>query len=204
VTHRNPERDLGKRLKALREARGLTKYRLAKLSGVSQTYIYRIEKGEIHSPRGDTTQKLAQGLGITTAELIGDITPLATWHLVEQRLKAYVPVYDEIPEREGKEPIDYMAVTSVVSTPPTLKAYKVASLTLEPEIRSGDTVFVDTAVVPKDGDLVVAMKGAMAFLARYKVDGKKPWLEGTADTYSTKDTVIYGVVVAFGRVFGQS
>ena len=39
--------NLAIRLKRLRESKGLTKYRLAKLSGVSQTYIYRIERGEI-------------------------------------------------------------------------------------------------------------------------------------------------------------
>lgn len=74
---------LDARLKALREARGITKYRLAKISGVSETYIYRIERGLIENPRRDTLQRLAQGLNITVAELVGETRPSDAWQLVE-------------------------------------------------------------------------------------------------------------------------
>lgn len=73
------EINLGSRLRAFRVAKGLTKYRLAKVSGVSQTYIYRIEKGEIKNPRRDTLQSLARGLNITLAQLAGEVAPLETW-----------------------------------------------------------------------------------------------------------------------------
>ncbi|WP_218253808.1 helix-turn-helix domain-containing protein [Candidatus Magnetobacterium casense] len=53
---------LGTRLKSLREAKGLTKYRLAKLSGVSETYIYRIERGLIKNPRGDTSHSICPAI----------------------------------------------------------------------------------------------------------------------------------------------
>lgn len=86
-----PLESLAARLKALREGKGLTKYRLAKLSGISQTYIYRIELGEIKNPRRDTLQALAKGLDITLAQLIGETSPWESWELVERSLKAYVP-----------------------------------------------------------------------------------------------------------------
>ncbi|MBV6343206.1 helix-turn-helix domain-containing protein [Candidatus Magnetobacterium casensis] len=49
-------------MKSLREAKGLTKYRLAKLSGVSETYIYRIERGLIKNPRGDTSHSICPAI----------------------------------------------------------------------------------------------------------------------------------------------
>lgn len=195
---------LGARLKALREAKGLTKYRLAKLSTVSQTYIYRIERGEIQNPRRDTLQKLADALSITVAELIGDIAPVATWQLVELSLKAYIPIYNEVRAGEDMEPVDYMAVTRAATPPPTLRGYRVETLYLEPEIRPGDTVFVDTAGVPIDGDLVVAIRNSLAFLARYKADGGKPYLQGTEAKYKVDDVVIFGVVTGYGHVFRRT
>lgn len=195
---------LGTRLKSLREAKGLTKYRLAKLSGVSETYIYRIERGLIRNPRGDTSQKIAKGLGITLAELIGDIAPLATWTLVEQSLKAYIPVYDEIGQEKEKEPIDYMAVTRLGIPPPTLRAYRIASLFLEPDVRPGDTVFVDIAGKPVNGDLVVVVKNGLSFLGRYHVDKKGVWLETATKRYSVDDMTVYGVVTGYGHVFRRT
>lgn len=168
--------NLGARLTALREARGLTKYRMAKLSGVSQTYIYRIEKGEIENPRHDTLQKLAAGLNIALAQLIGDTAPIDTWQLVEQSLKAYIPVYSGIYE-VGMEPIDYVVCTRAKVPPDTLRGYRIAGLSLKPEIREGDTIIVDTVLSPSDGDLVVVLeekpKGGsrMVALKRFSEDG---------------------------------
>jgi len=142
------------RLKALREAKGLTKYRLAKISGVSETYIYRIERGLIENPRRDTLQKLAQGLNIAVAQLIGDSRPIETWQLVEQSLKAYIPVYSGIFE-EGMEPVDYVVCTRAKVPPETLRGYRIEGLCLDPEIRDGDTIIVDSLVLPQSGDLVV-------------------------------------------------
>lgn len=152
------------RLKAFREAKGLTKYRLAKLSteyakkyggrGISQTYIYRIEKGEIKNPRRDTLQVLARALNITLAQLIDETAPSDTWHLVEQSLKAYIPVYAGVYE-VGMEPIDHVVCTREKIAPETLRGYRWDGLHLEPEILPGDTVIVDAGISPKSGDLVM-------------------------------------------------
>ena len=196
--------ELGARLRAIRESKGLTRYKLGRVSDVSETYIYRIERGEMKHPRSDTLQKLAQGLGIPVAQLIGEVAPVATWQLVEQSLKAYIPVYNEVRVGEDMGPIDYMALTRVATPPATLRAYRVASLYLEPEIRAGDTVFVDTGASPENGDLVVALRDSMAFLARYKVEGKMTWLEGTVERYSPDDVIIFGVVTGTGHVFRRT
>lgn len=192
--------DLGTRLRVFREAKGLTKYRLAKITGVSQTCIYRIEKGEIKNPRRDTLQKLAYGLGIGVAELVGEVHPVDTWHLVEQSLKAYIPVYVEVGAGEGVEPIDYVAITRARAAPETLRAYRVDGLCLEPEIHHGDTLIVDTARSPANGNLVVVIMEGKAAVKRYKEDSQgNKWLEDNHGKYQPEDAVIHGVVTEYVR-----
>jgi transcriptional regulator with XRE-family HTH domain len=58
------------RLKEHRERALLTQAELATKSGVSEVTINRIEKNR-HSPRFSTVRKLAQALGVESAELIG-------------------------------------------------------------------------------------------------------------------------------------
>jgi transcriptional regulator with XRE-family HTH domain len=193
--------NLATRLKALREGKGLTKYRLAKLSGISEVYIYRLELGQIKNPRRDTLQKLTHGLGITLAELIGDPAPVDTWHLVEQSLKAYIPVYGEVSaSMEGIEPVDYVACTRVRVAPETLRAYRVSGLCLDPEIRSGDTVVVDLALSPASGDLVVVIfeDGGCA-VKRYREGDNGRWLEDNDGRYQPDGAKIHGVVMEFVR-----
>jgi len=177
---------LAHRLRTLREGKGLTKYRLAKISGVSQTYIYRIEKGEIRNPRRDTLQALARGLGITVAQLVGETSPWETWELVEQSLKAYIPVYGEIGGTMG--PIDYIATTRT-ETPPTLRAYRIEGLYLEPEVLPGDTIIVNTALTPTDGDLVIVISEGQPMIKRYTYQGRQE-LEGAS---------IQGVIIELQR-----
>jgi transcriptional regulator with XRE-family HTH domain len=56
--------DFGMRLKRARKDRGLTQEELAKLSGVAQTTISDLEKGESKSPVGTNLVALAQSLKV--------------------------------------------------------------------------------------------------------------------------------------------
>ena len=60
------------RLKQLREERGLSQYRLAKLSGVTQAYISRIEVRDNKSAGGVILQKLATALGCRIEDLLDE------------------------------------------------------------------------------------------------------------------------------------
>jgi transcriptional regulator with XRE-family HTH domain len=60
-------------LKRERTARGLTQERLAEEAGVNMTHFARIERGE-KDPGVRTIAKLAQGLGVTAADLMRDVT----------------------------------------------------------------------------------------------------------------------------------
>ena len=176
--------NLAVRLKALREERGLTKYRLAKLSGISQTYIYRIELGEIKNPRRDTLQALARGLNIPLVQLIGETAPSDTWQLVEQSLKAYIPVYAAIYEGVGMGPIDHIASTRTRVPPESVRAYRIDGLSLEPDIKPGDTIFVDTSLTPEEGDLVIVIREGQPTIKVYTI---------------SEEAHIHGVIIEYNR-----
>jgi transcriptional regulator with XRE-family HTH domain len=63
-----PER-FGKRLKALRERRGLTQEALAAKAGVARAYVARLEIGR-HDPSLSRLQVLARALGMKVSKLV--------------------------------------------------------------------------------------------------------------------------------------
>ncbi len=63
--------DIGKRLAELRNAKGLTKYRLTQITGVSGDHIKGIENGT-RQPTIDTLQRLVEALGLTIAEFFNE------------------------------------------------------------------------------------------------------------------------------------
>lgn len=61
-------RMVGRLVRARREALGLSQERLADLTGISQTYISRIERGDVAFPNDETLAKLGDALGLTRAD----------------------------------------------------------------------------------------------------------------------------------------
>lgn len=66
--------DVAFRLKTVRKKRNLSVYRLAKLSGISQSFIGDIEAGR-KSPTLYTLDKLCHALGVSLIELLMDEPP---------------------------------------------------------------------------------------------------------------------------------
>jgi len=58
-----PQRGLGKAIRFLRKESGMTQKRLAEKSGVSDSWISRIEHGEV-DPTWNTIARISEGLGI--------------------------------------------------------------------------------------------------------------------------------------------
>jgi len=61
---------LGQNLKKLREKKGLSQDRLAKLADVANNTIIKIEQGENENPTLETLKKIAKALEISVDELI--------------------------------------------------------------------------------------------------------------------------------------
>ncbi len=58
------KRKVGLRLKALRQAKGLTQVELAGKAGVTQAYLAQLEAGVRGNPSLDVLERLARALGV--------------------------------------------------------------------------------------------------------------------------------------------
>lgn len=73
-----------KRLREVRQSRGITQAELARLGGITPSYLSRLEAGKI-APGVDMVERLAQVLGIQPTDLLPDAgAPDALAVLVEQ------------------------------------------------------------------------------------------------------------------------
>ena len=61
---------LSKNLRKLREQKGLSQDRLAKLADIANNTIIKIEQGENQNPTLDTLKKLAKALAVSVDDLI--------------------------------------------------------------------------------------------------------------------------------------
>jgi transcriptional regulator with XRE-family HTH domain len=89
---------LGTNLRGLRQERGLSQQGLADRAEVSRNFLAKIERGESR-PTVDTLTRIAVGLGVGVAELLGEDIPLTPAAdtvpvpLVEDRIAAGPPIY---------------------------------------------------------------------------------------------------------------
>lgn len=157
------------RLKRIRESKGLTKYRLAKLSGMDIAYVSQLEQGEVKHPRYDTLKSLARGLEVSVGELAGESprTPDELLSDFESAMKAYIPVYDSCCLSEERTPIDWVAYTRIEPVVRGMEAFRYRGFTMPPEINEGDTVIVDKSLEPQPGDLVVVTGKDNSYITRY-------------------------------------
>ncbi len=63
---------LGKRIRSLRQAKGISQERLAELSELHSTYIGQIERGEKNAST-DSIYKISKGLGVKMEKLFDKI-----------------------------------------------------------------------------------------------------------------------------------
>jgi transcriptional regulator with XRE-family HTH domain len=66
---RAARRQLGMKVRALRDRRAMTQEVLAKKAGISRGYLARVETGR-HEPTLTTLRKLAKALGVPVSELL--------------------------------------------------------------------------------------------------------------------------------------
>ena len=64
------ENKIGKNIKKLRQAKGLSQDRLSKAADVSYNLIIKLETGGITNPTIETLQKIAKALGVSVDDLI--------------------------------------------------------------------------------------------------------------------------------------
>jgi len=158
---------------------GMSQKDLAKLYGSSDVTISDMERGD-REANVEAIERLAHILGKPLAWFLSDYIEPSQRHPqsaladIEVSIKAYIPVYAEVSAGAGVEPIDYVACTRSKPAPESYRAYRVKGLCLEPDVHDGDTVIVDTALLPNPGDIILGIIEGVASLKRYVVnkDGK--------------------------------
>lgn len=155
---------LAKNLETLMQEKQISQTRLSKISGVSQSYIFKILNDQIKKPSLDTLEKLATALDSTVAQLNHSLelpkeadpvvglrkVPLISW--VQAGLPTPVASLDDMdkwyicPVRISKNGF----------------ALKVRGESMEPMFFEGDIVFIDPDVPAESGRIVAAVDDGAA------------------------------------------
>lgn len=67
---------LGQAINKLAKENNISKYRIAKNSGIPQTTLSEIASGKNTNPTIDTIEKIAKGIGVTVSELMKEAEEL--------------------------------------------------------------------------------------------------------------------------------
>jgi transcriptional regulator with XRE-family HTH domain/quercetin dioxygenase-like cupin family protein len=94
------QRQIGEKLRLLREAHGWTVARVARSSGLTERQVLRIERGERSIPL-DAMLKLARSFGKPLRELIGFAAARAPYYVVQRASE--IP---SIPDRQRRTPVE--------------------------------------------------------------------------------------------------
>ena len=70
-TDHSIQREVGNRIKAIRQAKGITQDQLAELAGLNRAHLYRLENGK-QSMTLRTLKIIADTLGVRVRDLVGN------------------------------------------------------------------------------------------------------------------------------------
>ncbi len=77
--------DIAERLKNARKSRNISVYKLSQQSGVSETHIRDLERGD-RNPSFDTLDRLAKPLGLSLADLFNETEDVSYLNSAEKEL----------------------------------------------------------------------------------------------------------------------
>jgi transcriptional regulator with XRE-family HTH domain len=112
--NKNNDHSFGKRLAALRKARGLSQRDLAKLTGVSNRMIAYYE-AQSDRPPATKLATFAEVLKVSTDELLG-IEPLHVQEPANSRLWKRLKVVETLPPKAQKQVLEFAEVLAKASS----------------------------------------------------------------------------------------
>lgn len=77
--------DIAERLKAVRKSKNISVYKLSQLTGVSETHIRDLERGD-RNPSFDTLSRLVKPMGLSLSELFNESDDVAFLNKEEKEL----------------------------------------------------------------------------------------------------------------------
>lgn len=69
IQNMGTKEDIGKKLKAAREKKGLTQAEVAEKAGIHPNYYARVERGEVDA-RANILEKIARALGVKSSDIL--------------------------------------------------------------------------------------------------------------------------------------
>lgn len=160
----------GKRLKMLREEKGLTQKDLAEKLSLTPKAISFYELGS-REPSGDALIHMAHILGTTTDYLLGNSTTKEANQKVGRgvRIPVLGRVVAGIPIEAVEEILDYEEITPELAATGEFFALKIRGHSMEPRIMEGDVVIVRRQDDVDSGDVaIVLVNGDEATVKRVK------------------------------------
>ena len=160
----------GKRLKMLREEKGLTQKDLAEKLSLTPKAISFYELGS-REPSGDALIHMAHILGTTTDYLLGNSTTKEADQKVGRgvRIPVLGRVVAGIPIEAVQEILDYEEITPELAASGEFFALKIRGHSMEPRMMEGDVVIVRRQDDVDSGDVaIVLVNGDEATVKRVK------------------------------------
>ncbi len=160
----------GKRLKMLREEKGLTQKDLAEKLSLTPKAISFYELGS-REPSGDALIHMAHILGTTTDYLLGNSTTKEADQKVGRgvRIPVLGRVVAGIPIEAVEEILDYEEITPELAASGDFFALKIRGHSMEPRMMEGDVVIVRRQDDVESGDVaIVLVNGNEATVKRVK------------------------------------
>lgn len=160
----------GKRLKMLREEKGLTQKDLAEKLSLTPKAISFYELGS-REPSGDALIHMAHILGTTTDYLLGNSTTKEANQKVGRgvRIPVLGRVVAGIPIEAVEEILDYEEITPELAATGEFFALKIRGHSMEPRMMEGDVVIVRRQDDVESGDIaIVLVNGNEATVKRVK------------------------------------
>lgn len=158
--------DVGNEIKKMRERKGISQYKLAKMSGVSQPTISAIEgEDQTRSPSIDTVIKIAKALSCTVSELTGE-TEIG--REIALRRKALRISQSELSRRAGLKQTTISAIERGINKP----AYETILLISEAlGCQVGDLFGCESG--PGSADLTMQEKSMLDLFRQLNADGRE-------------------------------
>jgi SOS-response transcriptional repressor LexA len=209
--------NLAHRLKSRRIALGLTQKDVAEGSGITQQSLQKIEDGKTQNPRkivdlarilkcspewllfGRESQNIEEEVSnISTGPQIKGFFPLISW--------VRAGAWSAIEETHALEAERYPCPVKCSNSTFVLK---VQGISMEPEFRDGDLIFVDPEVEWRHGTYVVARLNEQneATFKQLVIEGSHKFLKPLNPNWPEQlipingNCTIVGVVVFSGRIF---
>lgn len=144
--------EIGKKVRKLRNSRGLTQHDLANKSNISRSYLSDVEGGR-YNPSIETLKDIANALGVQLIELLGD----AEHNKQGIKIPVLGRVVAGIPLEAITDIIDYEEISAEMAAKGEYFALKVRGESMAPRIKDGDIVIIRKQPDINSGDLAIVI-----------------------------------------------